>query len=114
MNAKLSIRRALIQAAVLALGLGIGSVASANEDRNLTITELGSSSTSSQLAYFYTAQGFSTSCAYNVMYIDLSTSGGQAELAELITAKSTGATLTRVDYTQHSDGSCYAYLVEYN
>jgi hypothetical protein len=107
--------RGLIKVGILLVGFTSGSVALATEDHNLTITDVGSSSSgSSQLAYFCTAQALSVNCLYNVLYIDLSTSGGQAELAEVLTAKSTGATLTKVDYTQNPDGSCYAYLVEYN
>jgi len=92
--------------------LAFSSAALATEDHNLTITIVGTQSSGS-VAYFSTQQGFSVNCAYGIAYIDLTTTAGQNEYATILTAKSTGATLTKVDYTQNSDGTCHVVLVEY-
>ena len=58
-------------------------------------------------AGFTVAQGL-PGCLYQIMYIDLSTNGSRARLALLMSAKSAGWKVSRIDYTIYSNGSCWA------
>lgn len=50
-----------------------------------------------------------TQCLYGLMYIDLTSNGGKARLALLMTAKSSGWSATRLDYTKDANGKCVLY-----
>jgi hypothetical protein len=55
---------------------------------------------------------FTETCGYNALYIDLSVEGGRAAFSTFLTARAAGVTISRVDYTQRADGTCWVDLVE--
>lgn len=61
----------------------------------------------SAAAGFYTVEGISE-CKWGIMYLDLSTEAGKGMLSQVLTAKSTGFKVVRVDYTVSSNGTCQA------
>jgi hypothetical protein len=56
---------------------------------------------------FYTAEGL-PECKWGIMYINLSTNAGKAMMSQLLTAKSAGFKVVRIDYAVSSSGSCSA------
>ncbi len=101
----------------LALLLTLASVtAFAQTDYGKTINQLGvqAGGTSGSTAYFSAVEGLSLYCQFGVVYVDLSTDWGKGALAQLIAAKNTGRTLSRIDYVQPGGSGtvCNLTLVE--
>lgn len=64
-------------------------------------------------AYFSVNGGFSASCPYGVVYIDMTTEFGRAAYAQLLAAKNTGQELSRIDYSPGGSlGLCWLSLIE--
>ena len=49
-----------------------------------------------------------TDCKYKIMYFKVSTSGGKAQMAKLLTAKVSNWKISRIDFTINSNGACWA------
>ncbi len=75
---------------------------------NKVVAHLG---TQDSFAYVVFAVPPTGSCAYNNVYIDLTTDKGKAAYATVLTAYVAGLTVSRVDYTNTS-GTCYVNLIE--
>ncbi|MDX1303029.1 hypothetical protein [Photobacterium sp.] len=58
-------------------------------------------------AGFYTNEGISQ-CKWGIMYMDLSTESGKAQFSQVLTAKTAGFKVIRIDYTIRSSGTCLA------
>jgi hypothetical protein len=58
-------------------------------------------------AGFYATEGI-TECRWGIMYLNLSTEAGKAMFSQLLTAKSAGFKVVRIDYTVSSSGTCLA------
>jgi hypothetical protein len=56
-------------------------------------------------AGFYPAEGLAE-CTYGLFYIDLTTESGKAILSLVLTAKSTGQKVVRVDYDTSESETC--------
>lgn len=63
-------------------------------------------------AYFRVEGNWSTNCKFNVMYFESNTAFGKSALSIILTAKSTGKKLSRIDYIQRNDDTCHLTLVE--
>ena len=61
----------------------------------------------STAAGFYAVEGISE-CKWGIMYLDLSTEAGKGMLSQVLTAKSAGFKVVRIDYTVSSSGTCLA------
>lgn len=55
-----------------------------------------------------TATEIFVGCLFNIVYIDLGTVAGRAQLALAMSAKVSGQAITRVDYTIDAGGKCFA------
>jgi hypothetical protein len=66
------------------------------------------------LAYFSVNGGFTLSCAYGLIYLDITTNFGRAAYSQLLAAKNTGQQLSRIDYVQAGGAGsmCTLQLVE--
>jgi hypothetical protein len=58
-------------------------------------------------AGFYASEGI-TECKWGIMYLNLSTESGKGMLSQVLTAKSAGFKVVRIDYTVSSSGTCLA------
>jgi len=58
-------------------------------------------------AGFYTVEGL-PECKYSIMYLNLSTESGKAMFSQLLTAKSAGFKVVRIDYSVLASGQCVA------
>jgi hypothetical protein len=58
-------------------------------------------------AGFYAVEGISD-CKWGIMYLNLSTEAGKGMLSQVLTAKSAGFKVVRIDYTVSSSGTCLA------
>lgn len=67
-------------------------------------------SENAQAAGVFVQEGF-PGCLYDLMYIDLGTTAGKAQLALLTSAKMGGWVVTRLDFTRTSNGACWLYGV---
>lgn len=86
--------------------LFITSGAFANQiSTNKTVTRIFSEG--ENRAGFYTAEGLSE-CKWGIMYINLSNYAGRAMMSQLLTAKSAGFKVVRIDYAVSSSGTCSA------
>ncbi|CCN48808.1 conserved hypothetical protein [Vibrio nigripulchritudo MADA3029] len=56
----------------------------------------------SSKAGFYTSEGL-LQCKWGIMYIDLSTEAGKAMFSQVLTAKSAGFKVVRIDYTKSGE-----------
>lgn len=96
----------------IALAVGIGGIlsmpASATSESNKIIAHLGAQGL---VAYTIFTVPPIVSCAYDTLYVDITTDSGKSYYAILLTAYSTGRVLSRVDYT-NTGGTCYINLVE--
>jgi hypothetical protein len=97
------------RAALALLLVAVPAGAYAYTDTNRTLNTLGTSygsATASNYGYFSVLEGFSATCTFGYVYVDLATDFGKASYATLLTAKSTGRILTRIDYAYvtRSDG----------
>jgi hypothetical protein len=63
-------------------------------------------------AYFSVSPGLSVGCLFSNVYFDISTEAGRSTFAQLQAAKIFGIGLSRIDYTQVSNGQCNLDLVE--
>lgn len=98
----------------LALAMTCSS-ALAQTDNSKTVNLLGvqGSGTGAQV-YFSVVEGLTLSCAFNNIYVDITTDFGKGAYAQLLEAKSTGRQLSRIDYTQSggAGSECILSLVE--
>lgn len=58
-------------------------------------------------AGFSTVEGLPAQCTYGLMYIDLTQPSGKAQLAQVLTAKTAGHKIVRLDYTINPDQLCF-------
>lgn len=81
---------------------------------DLTINQLGVQDGGGSVAYFSVNQPLTLDCQWSDIYIDLTTDVGKAEYAELLAAKLSGKSLSRVDYEQSGGAGteCILDLVE--
>ena len=56
---------------------------------------------------FYAVEGISE-CQWGIMFVDLSTAAGKGMLSQLLTAKSAGFKVVRIDYSVSGSGTCLA------
>lgn len=68
------------------------------------------SHTNSSTAYFGLAEGL-PDCLYEIVYIDLSTNGGRAAFATVLSARGSGEPLTKIGYTKQTNGTCTLDIV---
>ena|SRR5579872_1158909 len=106
--------RVLLCTAALAL---VSGAAIAQSDFSKSISQLGvqvQPANAPSLAYFSVNGGFTLSCAYGLVYLDITTDFGRAAYAELLAAKNAGQQLSRIDYTQSggANSMCTLQLVE--
>ena len=57
-------------------------------------------------AGFYTAPSLDSKCQWGIMYLELNDKAADAQLAMMLTTKSAGMTVSRMDYSVMS-GKCY-------
>jgi hypothetical protein len=84
------------------------------EDLNRTVDRLGTQAggASGHVAYISALEGWSGSCAFGVVYLDLNTVWGRAAYASALAAKLAGKRLSRVTYDVGSGFTCTATLIE--
>ena len=58
-------------------------------------------------AGFYAVEGM-TECRWGIMYLNLSTEAGKGMLSQVLTAKSDGFKVVRIDYSTSASGTCLA------
>ncbi|CCN35975.1 conserved hypothetical protein [Vibrio nigripulchritudo SFn27] len=58
-------------------------------------------------AGFYTVEGI-PECKWGIMYLNLSTEAGKGMFSQVLTAKSAGFKVVRIDYAVSSSGTCQA------
>lgn len=58
-------------------------------------------------AGFFAVEGISE-CKWGIMYLDLSKESGKGMLSQLLTAKSAGFKVVRIDYAVSSSNTCLA------
>jgi len=104
---------------IITLILGIGfffiaatTYAQEQTDYDKSITRVGTSVVG--LSHFAIDGDFTLSCKDDVVYINANTDFGKAALETVLTAKSTGHKLSRIQYFQESDTTCNLWMVEYN
>jgi len=86
------------------------STAFAASESNKTIQQVGVQYNGPGYVIFN--EPLTVSCQYGIVYLpDVSTAPGKAMLAVLLSAQSAGKPISRVDYTQGSDGNCTAAIV---
>ncbi|WP_334186005.1 hypothetical protein [Novosphingobium sp.] len=85
------------------------TVAQAITDVNLRIKNVG---VQENTGYVRFETPTSATCAYGVVYFDLSTDGGRSILASVMSAHLAGKSLSRIDYALVG-GNCNASLVEF-
>lgn len=90
----------------LLIALGLVAALPARADQTLQIyhvlTVFAESGTS---AGFFPKEPL-PQCLYGIMYIDLSSPAGKANMALVTSAKSMGWAITRMDYTKLPNGTC--------
>lgn len=79
-------------------------------DETRLITSIGSQNGKT---YFTISPPASTTCLWNVLYVDSSVLAGRLQYALLLSAYSVGKGLTRIDYTVNSSGECWVSLLNY-
>ena len=65
---------------------------------NMTINMLGVNTATSGKAYVGFVEPLSITCSYDLVYISLSTDGGKAAYATLLSAKMSDKKISRIDY----------------
>lgn len=75
-----------------------------------SITKLAAEA--SQRGYFRVEEQLNVSCKYNVIYFDLNTDVGKAQLSLLMTAKIAGKEITTLAYNVAADTTCTLSTVE--
>ena len=95
--------------ALLGAAIASGSCQAA-EDYNKTVSRVGTQAPAT--GYFMTNEALTTTCAYGVVYIDLTAVSGKPMWASIVMAKETGGTIYRLDYTVDANSICTATLVE--
>jgi hypothetical protein len=63
-------------------------------------------------AYFSVSPALSVGCLFGDIYFDISTEAGQSTFAQLQAAKIFSIQLSRIDYTQITNGTCTLDLAE--
>ena len=61
----------------------------------------------STAAGFYAVEGI-PECKWGIMYMNLSTPTGKGMLSQILTAKSAGFKVVRIDYSVSASGTCLA------
>lgn len=87
----------------------VPSGAQAITDENLRIENVG---VQENTGYVRFETPTSTTCAYGVVYFDLSTDGGRSIFATVMSAHLAGKSLSRIDYAL-VEGKCNASLAEF-
>ena len=103
------IRNRNIRRGVVFLGLMVATPAMAATDSNVTVTAVGSQGGT---AYIKTSTTASNGCAFETIYIDLSTESGRAMFAVALTARASGRPIARIDYTGGGGATCVATLIQ--
>ena len=98
---------------ILAGAMCLATLAHAVVDVNKTPTRLGIRP-SANSAYFFVAEGLSTACAANVIWINLGDAGGlgKSAYATILAAKVMGKKISYLDYSVDGYGNCYLTQVE--
>lgn len=102
-------RLKLLLVAAIAACTFAPTFAHAITDENLRIKNVG---VQENTGYVRFETPTSTTCAYGVVYFDLSTDGGRSILATVMSAHVAGKPLSRIDYVLAA-GNCNASLVEF-
>lgn len=78
-------------------------------DRSLTISNIGAET---DRVYFRVSEQFSGQCLYDVVYLNILSTSGRAQLSVLLTAKALGKKLSILGYNKDTQGFCWASTVE--
>jgi len=95
--------------ALLGASFAMGSCQAA-EDWNKTVGRIGVQAPAT--GYFMVNEALSTTCAYGVVYVDLTQVAGKTMWAAVLTAKETAGMIYRLDYSVDANTICTATLVE--
>jgi hypothetical protein len=104
----MTVLRALFALVTLACSSTVSIAATVETGRTLT----GVAVEEPNQAYFRIAEALTGSCAYNVIYIDLSKSTGKPHLALLLSARAMGKKLAVIAYNQDGTGRCWVSSLE--
>ena len=104
----MTVRQALVALMSLAC-LSTASIA-ATVETSRTLT--GVAVEDPNQAYFRVAEALTGSCAYNVVYVDLTKTTGKPHLALLLSARAMGKKLAVVAYNQDATGRCWVSSLE--
>ena len=98
---------------ILAAAMCVATVAHAVVETNKTPTRLGIRPNANS-AYFFVAEGLSTTCAANVIWISLSDAAGlgKSTYATILAAKVMGKKISYLEYTVDGYGNCYLVQAE--
>lgn len=101
----------VLMAIAAALTFLAAPLAHAQIDFNKTINLLGVQGSN---AYFSAIEGLTLNCDFGIILADLTTVGGRAAYAQLLAAKFTASSLSRIDYVQPGGSGtiCQLQLVE--
>jgi len=102
-------RKQNIKIGIAFIGLMITTPAMAASDSNVTITAVGAQGGT---GYIKTSTTASNGCAFETIYIDVSTESGRAMFAIALTARSSGRPIARIDYTGGGGATCNATLIQ--
>lgn len=94
----------------LLVAFALPQAAKATEEYGKAIAFVGASASAS---YFTLAVPPAGACLFDIIYIDVTTEGGKAQSAIVLTAYSLGKPLSRVVYLKNADGSCWTNLVQF-
>ncbi len=86
------------------LFFGTSNFAIAQEDVNKHVSQLG---VEGVYYYFSVVEGLSINCQYDVIYSPINTDYGKITYSNIVSVKEGGGVLSRIEYTQRSDGSCH-------
>lgn len=101
-------RRVIWQVAVAAaLIVTFAAPALAEQKSSLHVRRIFTESAAT--AGFLPIEDISADCLWGLMYIDLSTQAGRAQLALVMQAKVQNLVLARVDYSKNPNGTCSVY-----
>jgi len=71
------------------------------KDQNMTIDRLG---VQGAYGYFDTLEGFSTSCKWGIIYLNITSDFGKAAYSSILSAKVSGRKLSKIIYSQSGIG----------
>ena len=98
---------------MIALAMCVATLAHAVVETDKTPTRLGIRP-SANSAYFFVAEGLTTTCAANVIWINLGDAAGlgKSAYATILAAKVMGKKISYLEYTVDGFGNCYLVQAE--